>query len=209
MRQVLDGIKPANSAPIRPDIVPGARWRYSGGGYEVMQQLVEDVTGRVFPRVAEELVLDPLGMNRSTYEQPLPARYAASAATGHRANGAPIPGRWHTYPEMAAAGLWTTPADLCRVIGEILKPGRVLKRETVKQMLTAVGGNYGLGWALGEGMRSLSHGGSNEGFRCGLFAYPDSGGGAVVMTNGDRGAELARETLAAIAAEYGWPDRLR
>jgi CubicO group peptidase (beta-lactamase class C family) len=166
------------------------------------------VTGKPFPQVARELVLGPLGIKRSTYQQPLPQRYTLNAATGHRANGAAIPGKWHTYPEMAAAGLWTTPSDLCRVIFEIQKPGKVLKPATVREMLTAVLDNYGLGFSLGEtqGRKSFSHGGSNEGFKCMLFAYRDSGAGVVVMTNGDRGGGLANEILAAIAAEYGWPD---
>ncbi len=208
LRQLLDGTKPANSAPVRADVVPGSRWRYAGGGYEVMQQLVEDVTGKPFPQVAKELVLAPLGLRRSTYQQPLPERRAAGVATGHRATGAAIQGRWHTYPEMAAAGLWTTPSELCRVILEIQKPGKVLKPSTAREMLTPVLGNYGLGFSLGEteGAKSFSHGGSNEGFRCTLFAYRDSGRGAVVMTNGDRGGALGREVLASIAAEYGWPD---
>ncbi|MEK7406270.1 MAG: serine hydrolase [Acidobacteriota bacterium] len=208
LRQVLDGAKPANTGPIRPDILPGSQHRYSGGGYEVMQQLVEDATGMPFAEIARELVLGPLGMKRSTYDQPLPTRFMDASAAGHRASGAVIQGKWHTYPEMAAAGLWTTPSDLARVILEIQKPGKVLKAETVNEMLTAVLNNYGLGFGLGgkDGARSFSHGGANAGFRCMLFAYRDSGSGAVVMTNGDRGGALASEVLRSIAAEYGWPD---
>jgi len=208
LRQLLDGAAPANTAAIRVDILPGSRHRYSGGGYEVMQQLVEDVTGKPFPAVARELVLGPLGMSRSTYEQPLPPRYAAGAATAHRGNGEAIAGKWHTYPEMAAAGLWTTPSDLARVILEIQKPGKVLNAETVDRMLTGVIGDYGLGFSVGrkDGTRSFAHGGANAGFRCGLWGYRDTGNGAVVMTNGDRGGELASEVLRSIAAEYGWPD---
>jgi len=206
--QILDGTKPANSPPIRVEAVPGSRWRYSGGGYEVVQLLVEDVTGRPFREVARELVLDPLGMRGSTFEQPLSGGRIADAATGHRSNGSPVQGKWHTYPELAAAGLWTTPSDLARVVREIQSPGRVLKPATVKEMLTGVLGAYGLGLGLGDtaGLKSFSHNGGNEGFRCTLFGYCDSGRGAVVMTNGDRGDGLSREILSAISAEYGWPD---
>ncbi|MFN0120993.1 MAG: serine hydrolase domain-containing protein, partial [Blastocatellia bacterium] len=112
--QILNGEKPANSAAIRADITPGSRWRYSGGGYTVMQQLLVDVTGKPFPQLARELVLDKAGMNQSGYEQPLPAGRVGQAASGHRANGDMVKGKWHTYPEMAAAGLWTTPSDLAR-----------------------------------------------------------------------------------------------
>lgn len=209
LQQLLEGVKPTNTAAVRPDILPGSRWRYSGGGYEVMQLLVEDVTGKPFPQVARELVLGPLGMKRSTYEQPLPAKSQASAAWGHRSSGEAIQGKWHTYPEMAAAGLWTTPSDLAKVIFEMQRPGKVLKAETVKSMLTEVKSNYGLGFGIGEkdGKKSFGHGGANEGFRCNLFAYADTGLGAVVMTNSDRGDRVASELMRSIAVEYGWPDR--
>jgi len=205
---LLDGKKPANSAPIRVDIAPGAMYRYSGGGYEVMQQLVTDVAGKPFPQLAQELVLGPRGMSRSAYAQPLPANLQANAAAGHGADGAIVKGRWHTYPELAAAGLWTTPSDLARIILELQKGGHVLKPATQREMLTKLTGDYGLGLALREteGRKSFSHGGANAGFRCTLFGYLDSGSGAVVMTNGDRGAALADEILRSISAEYDWAD---
>ncbi|MGA2270175.1 MAG: serine hydrolase [Bryobacteraceae bacterium] len=205
---ILDGKKPANSAPIRVDITPGTQGRYSGGGYEVMQQLVMDVTGKPFPQLAQEFVLGPLGMTRSTYQQPLPAHLKANAAAGHGNDGVMLKGRWHTYPEMAAAGLWTTPSDLARFVHELQKGGRVLQPATQREMLTKVLGDYGLGLGLSEtaGHKSFSHGGSNAGFKCTLFGYLDSGSGAVVMTNGDGGSALADEILRSISAEYEWAD---
>lgn len=200
--ELLNGAPPANSAAIQPDIVPGSRWRYSGGGYSVMQQLVMDVTGQPFETVAEELVLKPLGMKHSSYHQPLPDSRRKQAATGHGADGKAIPGNYHTYPEMAAAGLWTTPSDLARVILEIQRP-KLLKSATVQTMLTEVRDRYGLGFGVSGEM--FSHGGSNEGFKCTLVGFRN-GNGAVVMTNGDRGSALASEVLRAISAEYGWTE---
>ncbi|HBY58559.1 MAG TPA: serine hydrolase [Solibacterales bacterium] len=202
--ELLDGKKPANSAAVRADMEPGSKWRYSGGGYQVMQLLVEDVTGKPFAEVARELVLEPLGMKNSTYEQPLKDARRVGAARGHRSDGTMIKGQWHTYPEQAAAGLWTTPSDLARVVLEIQKPGRILKPETVAEMLRAVQGGYGLGFGLG--LDSFSHGGSNEGFKCMLFAYRQKGQAMVLMTNGDRGSALGGEILRAISAEYNWMD---
>ncbi len=211
--QLLDGQKPANSAPVRVNVLPGSLWRYSGGGITVMQLLMGDVTGKAFPALMRESVLDKIGMKNSTYEQPLPAEYALRAATGHRSNGQAIKGKWHTYPEMAAAGLWTTPSDLAKFAVEIQqanagKSAKVLSQAMVKQLLTKQSGDYGLGVAVGgEGAaRTFSHGGSNEGFKCMLFAYVEAGQGAVVMTNGDQGGQLANEILRGIAREYGWPD---
>lgn len=209
--EILDGKPPANTPAIRVDVTPGTLWRYSGGGYEVMQQLVLDVSGgKTFPQLEREYVLDPLHMTRSTYEQPLPAKLQADAATAHDRNGRPIPGKYHTYPEMAAAGLWTTPSDLAKVVIELETGGHVLKPATQREMLTKVLGNYGLGLSLAEtgGQKSFSHGGANEGFRCEMFGYLTGGRGAVVMTNGDRGDPLAQEVMRSIAIEYGWPDYL-
>ena len=131
----------------------------------------------------------------SRAEQPLPAARQMQAARAHNPTGARTSEPFRVFPEQAAAGLWTTPSDLARVILEVQKPRRVLQTETVKQMLTAVLNNYGLGFSVGnkDGANSFSHGGSNAGFRCMLFAYRDSGRGAVVMTNGDRGGAVGPE----------------
>ena len=117
--QVLDGSPPANTAPIRVQAEPGARWQYSGGGYTVMQQMMIDVTLEPFPDFMRRAVLAPIGMTSSTFEQPLPAALVALTASGHGAEQAPVQGRWHIYPEMAAAGLWTTPTDLARFAIEV------------------------------------------------------------------------------------------
>ncbi len=211
--QILDGVEPANTDPIRVDTEPGTNWSYSGGGITVAQQLMIDVSGKPFPELLREKVLEPLGMSRSTYEQPLPEESAGNAARAHGGDGSMIEGRWHTYPEMAAAGLWTTPSDLARFAIELQKSyagesNKVLSQEMAAEMLTEQMDGYGLGIGVGgegEWIR-FSHGGSNEGFRCQLWAYTSKGMGAAVMTNGDSGGDLASEILRSIAREYGWPD---
>lgn len=209
--QILDGADPANSDAVRVDVVPGFRWRYSGGGFTVMQLLVTDVTGKTFPALLDELVLVPVGMSDSTYEQPLPAARRGAAAAGHDKDGRPVPGLYHTYPEMAAAGLWTTPTDLARFLLEVRKARQgassVLGRETAALMTTPTKGGYGLGLSIqGTGAAaSFGHGGSNEGFKCQMVAFFDKGQGAVIMTNGDQGGWLCREILRAVSREYDWP----
>ncbi len=152
--QILNGERPANSDKIMPDTFPGSIWRYSGGGYTLMQKVVEDVTGQPFPQVMQELVLSGIGMNPSTYEQPLPERLHRNAAIGHRPDGKKVEGNWHTYPEMAAAGLWATPSDLARYIIEVQRSlkgqsNRVLSQDMTKQMLTKHLGDWGLGPGAG------------------------------------------------------------
>jgi CubicO group peptidase (beta-lactamase class C family) len=180
--QVLNGEKPANTAPIRVDIVPGSTWRYSGGGYTVMQQMIIDVTGKPFPRFMEETVLGPLGMDSSTFEQPLPAEMAKLTASGHQSDRSLVKGRWHIYPEMAAAGLWTTPSDLLRFAVGVQaaysgKSDSILSRPLASQMLTVEKDDYGLGVGLQGNARALrfSHGGRDEGFDARLGAYAETG----------------------------------
>ncbi len=117
--QVLNGKKPANTDPIRVDIVPGTKFRYSGGGVTIEQLLMMDVTGRPFPTLMHEAVLEKIGMRDSSYEQPLPPDRAAMTAGGTGTDGREVHGKWHVYPEMAAAGLWSTPTDLAKFAIEI------------------------------------------------------------------------------------------
>ena len=108
--QVLNGQNPANTGPIRIETPPGTKWNYSGGGFTIMQQLAIDVSHEPFPKLLHDTVLAPIGMTHSTYEQPLPALMRPNAATPYDAHGVAVPEGAHTYPEMAAAGLWTTPS---------------------------------------------------------------------------------------------------
>ncbi len=214
--QILDGQEPANTQPVRVDKVPGHGFRYAGGGTTIMQQLVIDVTARPFPDVVHDLVLSPLGMTSSSYEQPMPADRAARAASGYDRREKMIAGHWHIYPEMAAAGLWTTPSDVARYVIEVQlahegKSHKVLSRAMVEQMLTPQGGGeVGLGPFLDgkNGAKRFEHGGSDAGFICKFVGYLDRGQGAVVMTNSDHGSQLVGEILGAISVVYGWPDYL-
>jgi CubicO group peptidase (beta-lactamase class C family) len=210
VNQILDGASPANTGAIRVNLAPGSQFRYSGGGYTVAQLAMTDVTGQPFPALMQKLVLGPLEMEESTFEQPLPAQRLAEAAVGYRADGKAVDGKRHVYPEMAAAGLWTTPSDLARfAIGlqKMLNGGKgPLSKKMAENMVTPRKDGYALGLAIEEEGRSryFTHGGSNEGFRCLLYVSENRGYGAVVMTNSDNGAPLIQEVIRAIAAAYYW-----
>lgn len=211
---ILNGRPPANTAPVEVNIVPGTQVRYSGGGTTVAQQLVVDVLGKPFPRIMRELVLDPLGMEHSTYEQPLPNGWERSAATAHPYKNVPVNGKWHVYPEMAPAGLWTTPSDLARAGIELQlalkgESNRLLSAETVTRMLTpAIEEKIGIGFFLsGTGRTArFEHGGWNEGFVSEMTMYKETGSGAVIMLNSNEGAPMLKEIERAIAQEYKWID---
>jgi CubicO group peptidase (beta-lactamase class C family) len=203
---ILNGAPPANTKAILVDIEPGSRWRYSGGGFTVLQQLMIDrMNGWTFPQIMERMVLSRIGMKHSTFTQPLPELIAANAAKAHDGEGRPIAGNWHTYPEMAAAGLWTTPSDLALWAIEVRnawhgRSNKIIERTTAHEMLTRQKADYGLGVGLeGSGPTLIfGHDGVNAGYRCILKLSLESGNGAVIMTNGDQGRKLADEILASL-----------
>ena len=146
--EILDG--KGNTDSVRVYKEPGESWMYSGGGYTIIQLLITDIDQKQFPETMQAHVLNPLGMKSSTYKNPLPKEYHSLAATGYHSDGSEVEGKWHTYPEMAAAGLWTTPSELilwAKEIQQILQTQKdgLLKAQTVNEMLTEYRGNQGLG----------------------------------------------------------------
>ena len=213
---VLEGR--GNTAAVRVVRDPGSGFSYSGGGYTIVEQAIEDRTGRPFADVVAERVLGPSGMTRSTFAQPLPRARWSEAAHAHDATGAPVPGAWHDYPEQAAAGLWTTPADLLRLGAHLAAVWRGEETDgvgppaTLREMFVHRGEepgfeSYGLGFGItgAQGTLSFGHNGGNEGFLSIWVVYPARGEGVAVMTNGARGFALAQEIVRGVAAQLGWP----
>jgi CubicO group peptidase (beta-lactamase class C family) len=213
--QVLDGAAPANTPAVRVDMAPGAKFRYSGGGITIAQLAIMDIEKKPYPQITQETVLGPLGMTNSTYNQPLPAETRKKAASGHRGDGKPVEGKIHVYPEMAAAGLWTTPTDLAKFAIEVQlslagKSNKVLSREMTKKMVTPfISDDVGMGFFIEKHGKAtyFGHGGANEGFRSQLLVHRDKGYGAAVMVNSDNG-QIISEIIQAIAKEYQWEDFL-
>jgi len=208
--QIFNGEKPANTAPIRVDFVPGTKERYSGGGVTIEQQLMMDVTGEPFPLLMREITLDKIGMTDSSYEQPLPPARAAMTACGTYADGRAVHGKWHIYPEMAAAGLWTTPTDLSKFAIEIAlskngKANHLLSQAMTRQMLTPVLEEAGLGFFMDKDNPGLfGHNGADEGFQALLTMNAESGKGVAIMANSDNGIAVGDLLLRRVAKEYGW-----
>ena len=205
--EVLDGSSPANSEPIRVDAEPG-RWRYSGGGYVLAQRAMEVATGEAFPVLARERVVERLALASSSFVQHRDT--AGNYARGHDRQGLPLIGGWHVYPENAAAGLWSTPADLARFMLEVgagSGGARLLSDSLRAAIVTPAAGPASLGWEVeGEGAaRRINHRGANEGYRAFMVFFPATGQGAVVMTNADNGGRLIDELVRGIAEEYRWP----
>ena len=215
LRQVLDGTAPSATPAVQADPATHGRFCYSGGGYAVIQQLITDITGQPFADAARALVLEPLGMTRSSFEQPPPPHLRPAAARHD----------WHVYPEAAVAGLWTTPDDLARCVcalqdalagrpspirpqlaAQLLTPQARLPAEGEWDVLPSLGvrppDSCGLGMFL-HGDDRFSHIGGAASFFSVLTASTSDGTGAVVMTAADP-APLPFQLLHAISDEHGW-----
>ncbi len=210
--QILDGLPPSNVGKVRLERPPMTAYKYSGGAVVIEQLALMDVMGLPFPEIMRKMVLDPIGMTNSTYEQPLPPERDKQAARAHDGDGHGMGPKWHVYPEMAAAGLWTTPTDLAKFMIEVQlallgKSNRVISRKMMQEMITPVGvGPYAVGFTIekmGEGWY-FGHGGSNWGFRSDMLAHRVKGYGVVIMTNGDNGGIVTREIRDRVARVYGW-----
>jgi CubicO group peptidase (beta-lactamase class C family) len=211
LEQVLDGKTPSNVGPVFWERPPFTAQKYSGGGIEIVQMVLQDVYGKPFAEIMQEQVLGPVGMTNSTYEQPLPAAADQSAARAHDKDGKAMDAKWHVHPEQAAAGLWTTPTDLAKLGIEVQKSlrgeSKLLSRRTALEMVAPTGtGPFAIGFAIekrGEGWYFV-HDGSNWGFRSDLAMHRLKGYGIVVMTNSDSGRQIISEIEARVAAVANW-----
>jgi len=182
------------------------------GGFAVLQQLLVDLERKAFPAIAEETVLQPIGMQNSTFACPLPPSSKEKAVPGHLSGGDPVEGKWLRYPVAAASGLWSTPTDMALFAVEVVKAARgesqkVVSPALAQAMLTPEEGIHGLGFYIeGEGDDLFFHmRGDNTGYACFMVGYPVRGEGAVIMTNSDNGAHLIDEIVRGISAVYEWP----
>lgn len=197
MVELLDGKKPAVTAAVVIERVPGTEWAYSGGGIEVMQLLMEEKSHERFAEYMKHAVLEPLGMRRSTFEQPLPKEFWSDAAGGSSLTITPP---WHVYnPEEAAAGLWTTPSDYAKFVIALAHeggPNYPLDKKWTHAMITGtskpIAGetsksvSWGLAVQAGDceekGVIKFCHDGNNTGFTDAMEGYTN-GDGTVIMSN--------------------------
>lgn len=213
----LYGRAPSLTPPVTVDKTPGGSIRYSGGGYTVVQLLLEELTGRPFAQLAREMIFEPLGMTSGTFDDPLPAAITARAAAGHDDGGNMLGDKWPVCPQAAAGGVYVSAPDFARFMAAcrnayIGRKTPLMSLATARAMIDARGdGDFAMGWrVLGHGasMR-IAHGGSNEGYQCETTCYLDSGKGAAVLTNAVSGAMFYWEVLNTIAEVCHWPGFLR
>jgi len=207
---ILDGRAPSNTEAVRSVTEPGWEPRYSGGGILITQQMLTDLTKQRYEEYMYEHVLRPLGMTNSSYNQPPSPAQSKDLATGYKSNGGEVPGKYFVYPEKAAAGLWTTPTDICKYLIEMQlayngKSSRLLNQEMVKLHVTPYKNDVAMGTFLQirNGEKYLVHSASNEGFTGYFLAGLTNGKGVALFVNSEDGYVLL-ELLNSIALVYNW-----
>ena len=197
---------PGKDGRVRVGHEPGTRWQYSGGGYTLLQLLIEEVTDVTFESYMQRAVFQPLGMSRSTFV--IDENNASNLASFYDVDGTPA--IRYRFTSLAATSLYTTASDLTRLIQAHL-PGpngepagrSVLKPETLKLMRRPHGSKMGAAiWGLGTMLYApngdddfvIGHGGKNEpAINTEARLNPATGDGIVVLETGNR---LLATTLA-------------
>jgi CubicO group peptidase (beta-lactamase class C family) len=213
--EILDGCP--GSPAVKIDATPGAGWVYSGGGYEIAESLIGDLMGTAYGDFVQAKVLAPLNMASSTWGVPMPQAFQSRAAYAYAEPEKPAPTQWYAYPQLAAAGLWTTPTDIAKLLIEVgnavANNGAVLTTASAGAMLSPVDNfQYGLGGAIRNIGQSSSllfiKSGGNYGFSNWLAFYPELGGGEglVAFTNTVWKPKVFASIFGAAAEAMNWPD---
>lgn len=210
--EVLDGKNSATNDPLRVIEKPNVRHRYSGGGYTVMQQLMEDVVGENFNDLMKNLVFKPLEMNSSSFDViPLPKEIDKRAATGHLDNDLAISRKTYYNIMLAAGGMWCTAEDLAKFGIDIQKTikdnsGKVISQDMANKMSKPYLSNfYGLGIMSQkkDNEEYLYHTGAAPGYTAHMYLHKTDGYGAIVIQNAMK-VRLLEEIERSIASVYQW-----
>lgn len=196
--QSLDGV-PSSNGPVRIVRAPGERWEYSGGGYTVVQLLIEQATGKSFAEAAQELVLGPLLMTSSSYAPD--KNVAKMCVVGHSKAGKAVP--TYRFAAQAAASLHASAGDLALFLSTLLEgpngepAGRgAVSEATLDAMLSDQTPGKRNGYGLGFRVRTDSnldglvfgHGGNNRGWKAVMLAHRQKRAAVVILANGDDAA---------------------
>ncbi|MCB2229825.1 class A beta-lactamase-related serine hydrolase [bacterium] len=212
----LNATPPLNVPPARIEYEPGTAFRYANAGFAILQILAEDVTGMRYNDFAREVLLGPLGMTYSTFEQPLSSEKELYASAGHKSNGRVQEIKRYATPAVTAGGLWSTAVEYARFVIEIQRALKgesdlIMSKELARLMTSpheAKEYGYGVFMRYTDSVTYFGHIGDFRGFVAGFLAHPTDGYGVVVMTNNNNGIGLVREITSAVAMVYRWESAL-
>jgi CubicO group peptidase (beta-lactamase class C family) len=169
------------------------------------------MTKDAYEKYVREVIFKPLNMENSFYSISYD-QYAPYLANGHSDRGKVLNNKYNYYPESAAAGLWTTPTDLAKLLIDLQyslvhKKGKVIAHETSKEMIqpTPNSGNAALGLFTENhnGVEYLQHTAATKGFRGKFYMSKTGGNGVVILLNGTN-IEILDQIARSVAEVYKW-----
>lgn len=191
--EILEGTTAYNNRPAVVRRIPGTAFEYSDAGFCIIQLLLEDVSGKEFADLAKELVFDKLGLKDiffGTREQMDIFSRRGRLATGYKADGSPIIGKYPISPDLAASGLWCSPGELMAIARDFAASvnghGSILCQESVREMMKSPEGIPWVGLGLfKQGEDIIVSKGWGENGQCMLKINYKDNCISVVMTNKD------------------------
>ncbi|MFG2509745.1 amino acid adenylation domain-containing protein [Streptomyces rubiginosohelvolus] len=207
LRELLDGTGPVSTPRVSRQLVPGEVFRKSSTHYWVLQQLLEDATGESFEELMDRLVVTPMDLTGTSFDQSFPRTAGRPVALGHHVKGKHLDGGWRERAHLAAAGLWTTAEDLGKVARHFRAAllgldGALIPRETAAELLrTHPGSFYGLGTIVDDtgDDAEFGHGGEPAGYWNLSLTHLRSGVGLVALTNSDSGKDVVKFLTASLS----------
>ncbi|MBC2845120.1 serine hydrolase domain-containing protein [Winogradskyella flava] len=185
-----------NDEKVEIILEPQTKFKYSGGGYTILQLIIEEVTKKSFENFMAETIFNPLKMDNSSFD--VDKTMLEKSAVPYDENMQELPFEYFTAK--AAAGLQTTLEDFVLFVNDILHNHSIVSEKTLEHMLTPTlksQGVYGLGFRVLKfgPMEFKGHAGSNTGWQSGFFLDFTTKSGLIMMTNGDKGDAVLKNTL--------------
>ncbi len=186
-----------SSAPVQLEYSPGEKFQYSGGGYTILQLLIEEATQQHFQSYMKTEILMPLNLIDTSFS----VDFQKEICSPHGIFGQPLAPSY--FIEEAAAGGYSTIQDLALFLQHTLRGYRegvpnVLSSHSIREMIEVKETSYGLGYDV-EVFDNRSffayHLGANPGWRAGIFFLPGNGSGLVILTNSDHGMLLIQDLV--------------
>lgn len=213
LNDILCGKEPAHNLPVKIGCRPGAEYHYSGAGYMVLQQLIEDASGQSFAEYMQQKVLTPLNMLNSTFSCQLTSALKAKVVSGFNAAGIMNNGGWENIVTLSSGGLWSEAQDIASFVLAITNAylgidNSDISKEVAKEMLTCQeNSKFGLGFVVDGKDHNLNFrkNGYNAGYHNELLMFPYTGQGIIIMTNSSAGISLINEVIAYVANKFQWP----
>jgi CubicO group peptidase (beta-lactamase class C family) len=212
LNEILQGLPPATNDAIKISDEPGSHYYYSGAGFMVLQQLIQDVSGLSYNKFIKDKILKPLQMEVSTVQCPLPSSMTQNVVLPSNSQiSAEI--SWDNIPAAASGGLWSTPAEIAKLVLAISKAylgkdNRLVKQSYAKEMLSTQSNSiFGLGLIIDGDDKNLNFrkNGHNSRYHDELIMFPNTGQGIVIMTDSPLGINLINDFIEQVSRLYQWP----